>query len=115
MTQAERTEFALQAFHPGGSLYDPRYRESVIFAKTDGHCAYCWERPATTIDHILATSRGGGNSRTNVIGACWPCNNEKAALTLAEFRIKRGVAAFPFENYEKRNTSPGPEAAAGGG
>jgi hypothetical protein len=112
-TQAERDAFALEAFHPGGAIYDPNYRESQIFQKTDGHCAYCWDKPATTIDHIKPSSRGGTNSRSNLIGACCACNGEKAAMSLEDFRAKRGVTAFPFENYETRNTRSGPEAIAG--
>lgn len=115
VTREEVEAIAMHTFHPGGSVYDPRRRESIVFSKTDGHCGYCWDKPATTVDHIVPSSRGGSNAYVNVIGACFDCNNEKAAMSLEEFRRKRRVKAFPFETYEKRNTSTATEAAAGRG
>jgi 5-methylcytosine-specific restriction endonuclease McrA len=52
--------------------------------KRDGHrCGYCL-RPATTVDHILPTSRGGGNTWTNTTAACYRCNQRKRDRTPAE-------------------------------
>lgn len=103
-SQAERDAYVLLHFHPSGERYDPAYRESQIFQKTNWRCAYCADKPATTIDHIKATSRGGSNSRDNLIGACHACNAEKANLLLEDFRARRGVTEFPFESYA-RNTN----------
>lgn len=35
-------------------------------------------------DHILPYSRGGETSLDNMVLCCWPCNNGRASLTLAE-------------------------------
>lgn len=50
----------------------------------DNHlCAYCGEK-ATTVDHIIPKSRGGGNTWDNLIAACFPCNNFKDNRTPLE-------------------------------
>ena len=50
----------------------------------DNHlCAYCGDN-ATTVDHIMPKSRGGGNTWDNLIAACFPCNNYKDNRTPLE-------------------------------
>jgi len=50
----------------------------------DGHrCAYCGGT-ATTVDHVLPRSRGGGDTWLNTVAACTRCNNVKANRTPAE-------------------------------
>jgi hypothetical protein len=39
-----------------------------------------------TRDHLLPTSRGGGNDPENLVNACRPCNSSKGGRTLDEFR-----------------------------
>ena len=54
----------------------------------DGHtCAYCGGR-ATTVDHVLPASRGGGWTWENTVAACGPCNARKADRTPAEARMR---------------------------
>jgi len=66
-----------------------RFRRQVtntfLFARDDYSCQYCGKhrsqlrgRQYLTRDHILPSSRGGGNSWDNVVTACSPCNNRKA-------------------------------------
>ena len=43
-------------------------------------CAYCG-RHATTIDHVLPRSRGGGSTWANTVAACATCNHRKANRT----------------------------------
>lgn len=60
-----------------------------IYNKYNGHCAYCGKKiefDDMTIDHILATSKGGSNDLTNTIPSCQLCNNQKADRTIEEFR-----------------------------
>lgn len=49
-------------------------------------CAYCHERPATTVDHVVPLVRGGTNHEGNLAPACRPCNGSKGGLTLVEWR-----------------------------
>ena len=51
------------------------YRHAVplsrraIFARDGGRCVYC-AAPATSIDHVIPRSRGGGHNWENVVSAC---------------------------------------------
>jgi 5-methylcytosine-specific restriction endonuclease McrA len=48
-------------------------------------CAFCDKRRATTVDHIMPTSRGGGRRDwMNTVAACSPCNNRKDDKTPEE-------------------------------
>ena len=50
-------------------------RERVL--KRDGHvCRYC-RGPATTVDHVVALTRGGSNEEANLVAACASCNSRK--------------------------------------
>lgn len=55
----------------------------AVFARDGGRCVYCG-KAATTIDHVVPRSRGGGHSWENVVAACGRCNHVKADRTLAE-------------------------------
>ncbi len=59
--------------------------ESVM-SEQGGHCFYCHEAVPLTIDHKIPLSRGGANSRENVVAACLPCNSRKNKKTVQEWR-----------------------------
>lgn len=60
---------------PGGPYEPSRYIGRVeLYGDL---CAYCLERPATTLDHAIPVSRGGSNWPANIYPACKPCNNTK--------------------------------------
>lgn len=65
------------------------YRHSVplsrraILARDGGRCVYC-AAPATSIDHVIPRSRGGGHNWENVVSACHKCNHVKADKHLKE-------------------------------
>lgn len=53
--------------------------------RRDGHrCGYCGAGGADTVDHIVPASRGGANSWTNTVAACYRCNQAKRDRTPAE-------------------------------
>ncbi len=56
-------------------------------------CAYCG-RHATTIDHVLPRSRGGGSTWANTVAACASCNHRKANRTPAEARLRLRVTPY---------------------
>ena len=56
-------------------------------------CAYCG-RHATTIDHVLPRSRGGGSTWSNTVAACASCNHRKANRTPAEARLRLRVTPY---------------------
>jgi 5-methylcytosine-specific restriction endonuclease McrA len=55
----------------------------AIFARDGGRCVYC-TAPATSIDHVVPRSRGGGHNWENVVSACHRCNHVKADRHLKE-------------------------------
>ena len=65
------------------------YRHAVplsrraIFARDNNRCVYCGVT-ATSIDHVIPRSRGGGHNWENVVSACHKCNHLKADKTLKE-------------------------------
>ncbi len=64
----------------------PAWSRRGVLAR-DGHrCAYCGQH-ATTVDHVLPSSRGGRNSWLNTVAACGPCNHRKGNRTPDEARM----------------------------
>ncbi len=60
----------------------PVSRRGVL--RRDAHrCAYC-AGSATTIDHVVPRSRGGGDTWENLVACCVRCNNSKGNRTPAE-------------------------------
>ena len=51
-------------------------------------CQYCGSAKNLTIDHINPVSRGGGNTWSNMITACFKCNNKKGNKTPEEAGMK---------------------------
>lgn len=55
----------------------------AVFARDGGRCVYCGAT-ATSIDHVVPRSRGGGHTWENVVSACHRCNHLKADRGVAE-------------------------------
>lgn len=79
----------------------PRALRAGVWAKTGGRCWYCGDETNPYIDfrvdHLKAVARGGSNDDENLVPACHPCNASKAAMSLEQFRAKRGGGLFWFE------------------
>jgi 5-methylcytosine-specific restriction endonuclease McrA len=77
---------------PGGRRV-PVTRRGVL--RRDAHrCGYCG-RGASTIDHILPRSRGGGDSWENLVACCLRCNNLKGDRTPGEMSWELRVTPRP--------------------
>ncbi|MGS2619554.1 HNH endonuclease [Micromonospora sp. LZ34] len=61
----------------------PAWSKGGVLARDGRRCGYC-SGPASTVDHILPRSRGGGNTWRNTVSACAPCNQAKGDRTPAE-------------------------------
>ena len=65
----------------GGGLVPPLSNRELFLR--DGHlCMYCgksFPEGNLTRDHVRPLSQGGGNSWSNVVTACKPCNHAKGA------------------------------------
>lgn len=76
-------------------LYRPAgYSRQGVLARDRHRCAYCGAR-ATTIDHLVPQSRGGGWTWLNTVAACSPCNATKANRTPREAHMH--LRFEPFE------------------
>ncbi len=69
-------------------LYRPAgWSRAGVLVRDRSTCAYCG-RHATTIDHLVPQSRGGGSTWLNTVAACASCNHRKANRTPAEARLR---------------------------
>ena len=71
----------------------PWSRRGVLIR--DRHrCAYCGRR-ATTVDHVVPRSHGGGDTWLNTVAACSADNHRKANRTPAQANMR--LLVKPFE------------------
>lgn len=68
---------------------------NLLAAKTNGHCWYCGVKlkldaagflKSRTIDHVIPRSKGGTDIFSNLVPACTKCNQDKADLSLKQYR-----------------------------
>lgn len=71
----------------------PTWSRPAVLARDGRRCGYCGKH-ATTIDHILPRSRGGGNTWLNTVAACETCNGRKSDRTPPEAGMKLRVTPF---------------------
>lgn len=67
-------------------------------------CAYCsckLTMNSVTKDHIVPTSKGGKDTLSNVVAACFACNGKKADMTLAESGMVLQNQPRPLSEEEK--------------
>jgi 5-methylcytosine-specific restriction endonuclease McrA len=68
----------------------PKSRMRVVLSRTNilirdkNRCQYCGSPDDLTIDHVVAASRGGDWSWTNLVAACGTCNLKKGNLSVAD-------------------------------
>lgn len=64
----------------------------VNIMRRDGYeCQYCGKKlnnTTGTVDHVMPLSRGGKHGWSNVVAACFECNNKKDNKTPAEAGMK---------------------------
>jgi 5-methylcytosine-specific restriction endonuclease McrA len=61
----------------------PLRRQSVLL-RDRYECAYCSDRWADTVDHVVPRSRGGRHEWRNVVVACRRCNHRKGDRLIGE-------------------------------
>ena len=57
---------------------DQEARTKRVIARDMGICWLCRKPGATTADHVIPRSKGGGSTWENCVTACRPCNTRKA-------------------------------------
>jgi 5-methylcytosine-specific restriction endonuclease McrA len=71
----------------------PAWSRAGVLVRDGRRCGYC-RGPASTIDHVVPRSRGGGNEWANTVAACGRCNNRKGDRTPSEARMPLLVRPF---------------------
>ena len=69
------------------------WSRSGVLVRDRHTCAYCG-RHATTIDHVVPRSRGGGSTWSNTVAACASCNHRKANRTPAEAHLRLRITPY---------------------
>jgi hypothetical protein len=62
-----------------------------VLREADYCCHYCCE-VADTVDHVIPLAHGGGNARSNLVAACYPCNNQRGTFPYGVW--KRFIGRF---------------------
>lgn len=68
-----------------------RFSRLNIFSRDQFTCQYCanhFQAKRLTLEHIHPRSRGGPTNWTNVVAACFPCNQKKKGRTPEEAGMK---------------------------
>ncbi len=73
-----------------------RLREQVL--REEPLCRYCRRRPSTVVDHILPLSKYPhlAHERSNLAGACRPCNTSKHNRPAPRTTTPRTTARSPL-------------------
>jgi 5-methylcytosine-specific restriction endonuclease McrA len=92
-----------------------RFSRKNIFLRDRYVCQYCgikYDERDLTLDHVVPTSKGGGNSWQNLVTCCFDCNNQKGNRKPDEagmrlLRQPKRPHWIPFSRFTKhRNTHP---------
>lgn len=79
------------------SGYTPPLNNPALFRRDAHICMYCGETFAEEVlsrDHVTPMCKGGADSWTNVVAACFHCNNKKAGRTPEDAGMS--LLAIPF-------------------
>ncbi|AOQ26724.1 hypothetical protein [Vibrio phage 2E1] len=78
-------------------------KNKIKLILTEDHgliCQYCGcDLPVeqSTLDHIVATNKGGSNHISNLIYCCKPCNSSKGTKSVEEFRLFRSIQESEYD------------------
>lgn len=80
--QGQLVEKATGVCH--GAKKKGRWKKQWQKAMYGKPCYFCGKQ-AQTVDHLTARSRGGRNTKNNLVSACHRCNNMKGSKSYDEF------------------------------
>lgn len=79
-------------------MKNPTLNNIALFNRDGNQCAYCgnyYSRNKLTRDHVIPVSKGGKDIWTNVVTACFTCNQLKADSTLQQCGME--LLYYPYE------------------
>lgn len=88
-----------------------RFSRKNIFIRDRNACQYCggtFDYKDLSLDHVIPTSRGGGNSWENLVCCCIQCNKKKGHRSPAEagmtmVRKPKKPHWIPFSRFKRRS------------
>jgi len=88
--ESQITSIGLSWEEPKNTSLGNIKREKLLLR--DGYrCVNCGYWDDLQIDHIMPSSRGGGNEEENLQVLCGPCNRSKRAMTMEEWEASGGA------------------------
>ena len=88
-----------------------RLSKSSVYARDKGQCQYCQKKiklNVSTLDHVIAKSKGGQMVWENIVLACHACNQKKANKSLEQAGMTLlSIPVCPKESFTPdKNTMP---------
>ena len=76
--------------HPNKRQRTHKAMRRRLFDETGGKCWFCARvlSGGWLVDHLTPVCKGGTNAHSNLVASCEPCNTDKGARTLEEFRAR---------------------------
>lgn len=74
-----------------------QFKSERIASKSNRRFYYCespLNKQTATYDHVLPRALGGKTTVENLVLACQPCNQEKSAMTIDQYRELKGGRPF---------------------
>ena len=78
------------------------YAKQIINRKKPTPCIYCGNtlnNDNATADHIIPVSKGGNNSKLNLIVCCLPCNGERGNMNFKKFLYRKNKYSRRFKRF----------------
>lgn len=97
------TILAIKGTNGAKNRRGPLLSNAVMFRRDRHVCAYCGDthrESSLTRDHIQPVSKGGKNTWTNCVTACYPCNNRKGDRLLNECGMELLYVPYVPCHYE---------------
>lgn len=69
--------------------------KALIYKRDGNKCQYCGATKHLTIDHVNPRALGGGDTWSNMVVACYPCNSKKGSKTLEQAGMKLRTKPAP--------------------
>lgn len=74
-------------------------RQAALVEVLRGKCYYCGLERRLTRDHVIARTKGSTGAHSNIVGACFWCNNSKGNLSIEEWRLSIAKRLVGWPNF----------------
>jgi hypothetical protein len=82
------------------------WERHLVFAKTGGRCFYCWDELDFiwdfVCDHYIPLAKGGADDHSNLVPACYFCDNRKRSFLPTVVLCRRLKSGSTANSFQKR-------------